>query len=150
MTARNPVSKLRRCRNPECDSPPFRPKRSTKIYCSDRCRKKVERATSWTEEAADLEVRDQLRWRQLIGQVWPVYTSDKSPPVIGLLVPRAIAAAELGIPDEKLANVLRRLKIAESDVEVRLIKEFYETRKDRRVCRLERLSRTESGGQVPK
>jgi predicted nucleic acid-binding Zn ribbon protein len=129
---------------------PIQQQRRTKVYCSDACRKASKRAAAFADNSIDLEIRDQLRSRQLIGQVWPVYRWDPSPPVFGLLVPRAMAKAELAISDDELVRVLRRFGIVEGEVEVGLNRRFREARKDRRVERDEALSRTEFPGRAHK
>ena len=102
--------------------------RRTRRYCSDRCRKAAQRTP-------DLETRgvfEELLARGFIGKVWPVYRWDETPAILGLLVPRAMAAAELGLSDERLGAVLRAFQVREGNVEERLIRDFYAARKDRK------------------
>jgi hypothetical protein len=117
--------------------------RSTKLFCGDRCRKAAKRASAHDGDATELQIRDQLIARNLIGQIWPVYRWDQSPRVFGLLVPRARAAAELAVSDDELVRVLRRFGIMEGRVEEGLIHKFRADREGRRVERDEVLSRTE-------
>jgi len=125
-------------------------KRDTKQYCSDRCRKTAARAADNIHSADDLILRDQLMARGFIGQLWPAYRWDDSPRFRGLLVPAAFVAAELEATEANLARVLRGFRIVEfkDDVAQRRIREFYDSRKDRRVRRDEGLTRTKSGGQA--
>ena len=63
----------------------------------------------------------------LIGQVWPVYRSDASPPVLGLMVSRAMALAEIiftapEITDADLVRSLRCFHVMEGNVEADLIR----------------------------
>jgi hypothetical protein len=94
---------------------PLTAKRSTRSFCSDRCRKAAKRAEGYVPER---RIIDLLRRRGLIGQVWPVYRWDKSPRVIALMVPRAVALAELNsvdpdITEDDLARALHRIHIAD-------------------------------------
>lgn len=89
-----------------------------------------------------------LRGNKLIGQIWPVYTWDNHPPVYGLLVSEALAYQELiGVSDtpftiEQFRTVLAKYEVAPypspfskgKSAEERLIKAFYEARKDRRIA----------------
>lgn len=116
----------------------FQGQRSTKVYCSDACRKAAKRATDQNHSARELEIRDHLMSIGFIGPLWPVYPSE-SRRVIALLVPRATAAAELAISDDNLARVLRNLGIIEGNID-RLIKDHYAARRNRRVDREEALA----------
>ena len=113
----------------------FIPKRSTRLYCTDRCRKARDRAAANPPDATDYEIRDQLVARRLVGQVWPVYRWDNSPSVQALLVPLTIAASELGISEDRLSSLLRRFGIAKDEVERQHIEKFHADRKDRRIQR---------------
>ena len=79
---------------------------------------------------------------------WPVYRWDTQPRVLGLIVPKSVAAQELHVSEAALGNVLRRFKIAENDVEAGLIADFYKAGKHRRLERAEALMRTKMEGQV--
>jgi hypothetical protein len=75
-----------------------------------------------------------LRQRGLIGQVWPVYRGDSSPRVLGILVPRAMALAEMNLvaPDLTDADLVRSLRcfhVAEGNVEAELISRNLRRRK---------------------
>ena len=60
-------------------------KRSTKSYCSEACRKAAQRAehgeANPDEAAQNCEIIAELKHRGLVGQVWPVFSWDDSPPV---------------------------------------------------------------------
>jgi hypothetical protein len=85
---------------------PFRPRaKKSKVFCSSLCRvtaKLSEPAPA--EEAKELVL--QLRRMGLVGRIAPVYRSDPTTPVYGLLVPRALALVEF--------NEWRREPIAEA------------------------------------
>lgn len=103
---------------------PLQARRSTRAYCSDRCQKASKRS-----EARVLERRifDRLTERGFIGQVWPVYRGDTSPRVLGLMVPRAAALAEITVTapettDADLVRSLRCFHVMEGNVEADLIR----------------------------
>jgi hypothetical protein len=94
---------------------PLTAKRSTRFFCSDRCRKSAKRAEGYEPER---RIIDLLRQRGLIGRVWPVYRSDRSPRVFALMSLRPVALAELNsvdpdITEDDLAGALCRLRIAD-------------------------------------
>ena len=80
-----------------------------------------------------------LRQNGLIGQIWPVYTWDKTPPVYGLIVGRDLALQELNgvsdtpVTERQLRTVLKSYGVAEGPIEPKLIAEFYRNRLDRKI-----------------
>ena len=97
-----------------CGSP-MPQERITRTYCSDRCRKAAKRAEGYEPER---RIAGLLRQRGLIAQVWPVFRSDRSPRVLALMVPRAVAVAVLNMVDPEIAEddlvrALRRLHIVD-------------------------------------
>ena len=92
-----------------------------------------------------------LRTNKLIGQIWPVYKWANDPPVYGLLVGRDMALQELNhvsdipITERQLRTVCEVHGIAFSDAtQAKLIAEFYEKRRDRKV----RSEPSETSGHV--
>ncbi len=79
-----------------------------------------------------------LRTIGLVGQIWPVYAWDKTPPVYGLTLGRDMALQELNgisdiqITERQLRTVLATYGIAEGPIEPKLIAEFLRKRRDRR------------------
>jgi hypothetical protein len=119
--------------------------RRTKRYCSEACRKAAQRAAQRTvspdEAAQNSKIIAELKLRKLVGQVWPVFSWDDSPPVFALAVPRTHALAELKERDAELADsdlvrALRAVGICDYDnhVEPQLIRDFYQARRDRRLA----------------
>lgn len=89
-----------------------------------------------------------LRTNRLIGQIWPVYRWDNHPKVYGLLFSEPHAYQELAavsdtqFTPEQFKTVLAKYNVAPypspfskgKSAEERLIKAFYESRKDRRIA----------------
>ena len=132
--------------------------RSTKAYCSDACRKKAARGS--TEQQTESRwIVECLRRLRLAAKIWPVFSSDDSPPIFALMVDRQLALDELiatGIPvtEGELGRALRDCDIVTSDASERLkteIKAFYDARKDRRIKIGDRppLHDTLTGGRPP-
>lgn len=117
----------------------FPAKRETALYCSPSCRKAASR-TDGLEKATDGAIYDLLRRKGLVAKVWPVFRWDVSPSVYALMVPRAAAVVELNahlavpITEGDLARVLRANSVAEGPVEKKLIAEFHQARKDRKIA----------------
>lgn len=117
----------------------FRAERLTARYCGPTCRKVASRADD-PATTGDREVCALLKRLGLAAKVWPVYRWDSSPPVFALMVPRAVALAELNarlpapITDAALARALKDGRIAEGPVERQLIADFYAMRRDRKLA----------------
>jgi hypothetical protein len=110
---------------------PLTAKRSTRSFCSPRCQKAAKRREGYEPQC---RIIDLLRQRGPIGQVWPVYRSDLSPRVFALMVPRAVALAELiianpSVADDDLIRTLRRLHVGVGPVEADLIERHARRRK---------------------
>lgn len=54
-----------------------------------------------------------LKRMGLVGKIWPVFRSDPSPPVFALIVPRRLAADEIGMADAELKRLLKANDIAD-------------------------------------
>jgi hypothetical protein len=67
--------------------------RNSAFFCSDLCRKRAARAMP--ENPRPAAIVRALQTLGLIGQVAPAYRSDPTPPTYALMVPRAVAAAEI-------------------------------------------------------
>lgn len=71
----------------------FRASRSDARFCSQRCRQRVRRKPR--DFRGGLIAKALRTSRLLVGKVAPSYSIGSRPPVYGLLVPRAVALAEL-------------------------------------------------------
>jgi hypothetical protein len=106
----------------------FNFKRSTKRFCSRRCQKAAERAAAKVQDPQHQVLFHRLEAWGFIGQVWPVYSWDNSPKIIGLLVPKGVAAAELGISKTELGLVMRSFGIKRKGIEEELITKLRKTK----------------------
>ena len=109
--------------------------RSTKEFCSDGCQKAAKRAAEIPLDSEDLVIHPRLEEREFIGQIWPVYRSDNSPKIFGLLVPEDFAAAELRISEPELGRVLRSFGIVgfKSKIVEWEIWDFYNASKHKKI-----------------
>lgn len=117
----------------------FPAKRETALYCSPSCRKAASR-TDGSEKATDCTIYDMLKRKGLVAKVWPVFRWDSTPSVYALMVPRSATLVELNahlavpITEGDLARVLKADSVAEGPIEKKLIAEFYQARKDRKIA----------------
>ncbi len=81
---------------------PFHAKRIDSDFCSDKCRKAYSRRDK-DDTLVQKAVIHQLQRMGMVGQLWPVMKHDKSPRVLGLIVPKHLALAEL---NDRLASPL--------------------------------------------
>jgi hypothetical protein len=129
--------------------------RSSRRFCSERCKKAASRAAC-KAASGDEELFAKLKNRGMIGQIWLVYTWDDTPPVYGLMFPRQFVLNELNANSEaphaesEVVRVLKAHDVADwgEPVEARLIADFYSSRRARRVARREALSGTEIGDKA--
>ena len=130
------------CANARCGKPlPPRKRGRRQLYCSDACRKAASRETTQEQAAGDREMVAFLRG--FIGQLWPVYAWDDSPRIMALIVPRNIALDELrsgfdsGVSEADLKRALSTCDVYDYEACDKplhaAIKEFYSTRKNRRI-----------------
>jgi len=112
--------------------------RNTKTYCSGSCRKQAARGT--TDFQQSRWIVECLRGFGFLGQIWPVYAWDDSPPVFALMVTSQSALEELNLHGDaftegELERALRDCGVETTSAGERLkaeIRAFYQARKDRR------------------
>jgi hypothetical protein len=119
--------------------------RSTKVFCTDACRKAANREAASGRRAEDSRVIEILVRIGYIGPIWPIFSWDESPRVYALLVPRHHALAEVNlvledldldpISEADLLRSMRRRKVVDygDKVEAELIADFYRGRRNRRI-----------------
>ncbi len=135
---------LRRCANCGAEMQSLR---STKIYCSDACRKKAARGeTDLDQQAACKWMVEYLLAMGLISKIWPIYSWDQSPAIFALSAPIQNAVDELNAvaPDcgfnqvtkSEFTRAMSLWNIETTDDGAKqqaAIKAFYDARKDRRI-----------------
>jgi len=133
------LKRLRHCGNCGAEMESIR---STKVYCSDACRKRAARGGTDIEQQAESRwIVECLRRMPLIAKIWPVYSWDESPSIFVLMVTPQAALDELNlwgtpVTEGELERALRDCCIETSNAGDRLkaeIKAFYDARKDRRI-----------------
>ena len=115
--------------------------RSTKMFCSDACRKRAARGIDVERQAESRWIVECLRRLGLISRIWPIYRWDNSPPIFALMVPTQAALEELNLygsitTEAELERTLRNCDIETSGAGERVkaeIRAFYDARKDRRL-----------------
>lgn len=93
------MKRERRC---QCCGQTFLAARTSALFCSPACRVRAHRGQG---DRAKVIVSG-LAVLGMIGKLWPVYRTDKSPPVFGSMVPRSATVAEYNLahPDEPISN----------------------------------------------
>lgn len=135
---------LRRCANCGAEMQSLR---STKIYCSDACRKKAARGNCELDQKAESRwMVEYLLAMGLIAKIWPVYSWDQSPAIYALstTIQNALeewnaTAPDLGwkqVTESEFTRAMGLWGIESSNSGAKLqaaIKDFYDARKDRRI-----------------
>ena len=136
-----------------CKPLPRRKRGRPRQFCSDRCRKAASRSNGLDNYRILVEA---IIDRGFARKIWPVFAWDDGPPIYALIFPRRFVVEEINadreepITDRELVAALRADGIADyaEQRETRLIRDFHQTRRARRVERREASTVSGNGGRT--